>query len=56
MKMSAFWHKLAHIGAVLLQLAIAYSGVIPGKAGAVVAGAIAAVQGGIAVYNHGKGK
>lgn len=54
--MSKFWHTLFHVGAVIVQFASVASGVIPPPYGAIVAGAVAAIQGGVAVYNANKGK
>lgn len=54
--MSRFWHIAIHVGAVALQYATIASGIVPPPYGAILAGAVAAIQGGVAAWNHAKGK
>lgn len=48
------WHAIFHVGAVVLQYASIASGIIPPPYGAILAGAVAAIQGGVAVYKSRK--
>jgi hypothetical protein len=50
--MSRFLHGLIHVGAILLQVAVVGSGAIPAPYNTIVTAAIAAIQGGIAIYSH----
>lgn len=50
--MSKFFHGLAHVGLIALQVANASSKVIPPPYNIVVAGGFALVQGIIALNNH----
>lgn len=49
------WHAIFHVGAVILQYATIASGIVPPPYGAILAGAVAAVQGGVAVWKSRKG-
>lgn len=54
--MSKFWHGLLHVGAVVLNVAALASGVIPPPWNLVTSAVIGGIQGGVAIYNHGKGE
>lgn len=54
--MSKFWHGFLHVGAIVLNVAALASGAIPPPFNLVVSAVIGGIQGGVAIYNHGKGE
>lgn len=53
--MSKFWHGFLHVGAVLLNVATLASGVIPPPYNIIISAVLGGIQGGVAIYNHGRG-
>lgn len=54
--MGKYAHIAFHIGAAIVQYAAIASNFVPPPYGAILAGAVAAIQGGVAAWNHAKGK
>jgi hypothetical protein len=54
--MGKFWHGLLHVGAIVLNIAALSSSAIPAPWNLVASAVLGGVQGGVAIYNHGKGK
>lgn len=50
------WHAIFHVSAVILQYATIASGIVPPPYGAILAGAVAAIQGGVAVFKSRQAK
>jgi hypothetical protein len=54
--MSKFWHGILHFGAIVFNVAVLAENVIPAPWNVVTSAVIGGIQGGVAIYNHARGK
>jgi hypothetical protein len=54
--MTNFWHTLFHALAIIAQIGVAASGLVPAPFQPLAAGLISAAQAAVALYNHYFGK
>lgn len=54
--MSKLWHGFLHVGAIILNVAVLSSSAIPAPWNLVTSAVLGGIQGGVAIWNHGKGK
>lgn len=54
--MSKFWHGILHFGAIVLNVAVLVEKAIPQPWNVIASAVLGGIQGGVAIYNHAKGK
>jgi hypothetical protein len=54
--MSKFWHGFVHVALIALNVVTLASGALPPPWNLIAVAVVGGVQGGVAIYNHGKGQ